>query len=519
MIRSVPLMPDCIYHRFPVRRLFTQLAVFLLLLPLCLLSQTQKSQTSPQQAAATYPQTSPQKPEGKATKPGEIPPNEPAPIFQQLNAAMEQLVAKVSPAVVQIMVTGYGPLEDKNQQNTALIVRQHAVGSGVIVDPSGYIMTNAHVVQNAQQIRVVFPLPSIDAPFQLAPVGKNRVLEAKLIGFDSNIDLALLKVQGKDLPTLLLGSSRRVHQGQLVFAIGSPEGLQSTVTMGVVSAVGRQPDPEKPMVYIQTDAPINPGNSGGPLLDSEGFVVGINTFILSETGGSQGLGFAIPARVVSFAYENLRKYGHVHRSVIGATAQTITTSMAKGLQLSRNYGVIIGDVRPDGPAEAAGLKIQDIVLAADDRTVQTLPVLTAALYLHPADQVLKLEVLRGNEKKTLFIPVLEEKDQQDQLVNMGHESDLLPQLAILGLTVDSTIRKMAPDLREPSGVIVVGRAADLIGPDTGLTAGDVIHSLNGKPVDSVDTLRGMLQQAKAGDALALQIERAGQFSYISFELE
>jgi serine protease Do len=431
---------------------------------------------------------------------------------------MEELVAKVSPAVVQIQVTGYGPLEDKSQ-NTALIVRQHAVGSGVIVDPNGYIITNAHVVANAQQIRVVLPLPSIDSPFQLEPVGKNRVLDAKLIGLDNNIDLALLKVQGKDLPTLRLGSKRHVHQGQLVFAIGSPEGLQSTVTLGVVSAVGRQPDPDKPMVYIQTDAPINPGNSGGPLLDSEGFVVGINTFILSESGGSQGLGFAIPARVVSFVYDSLRKYGHVHRSVIGATAQTITPSLAKGLELPRTYGVVISDVRQGGPAEAAGLKVQDIVLAADDRPVRTPPVLTAAMYLHPTDEVLKLDVLRGSEKKTLYIPVLEQKDQEDQLSSLGHESDLVPQLAILGLTVDSTIRKMVPDLRVPSGVIVVGRAADLIGPDTGLNAGDVIHALNGKPIDSMETLRTLLQQTKVGDSLALQIERGGQLSYVSFELE
>jgi len=459
------------------------------------------------------------KPDTHAAKPGEIPPTEAAPIFQQLNAAMEQLVAKVSPAVVQIQVTGYGPLEDKSQANTALIVRQHAVGSGVIVDPSGYIITNAHVVANAQQIRVILPLPSIDSPFQLEPVGKNRVLDAKLIGFDTNIDLALLKVQGKDLPTLLLGTKRRVHQGQLVFAIGSPEGLQSTVTLGVVSAVGRQPDPDKPMVYIQTDAPINPGNSGGPLLDSEGFVVGINTFILSESGGSQGLGFAIPARVVSFVYDSLRKYGHVHRSVIGATAQTITPSLAKGLGLPRTYGVVVSDVRPGGPAEAAGLKIQDIVLAADDRPVRTLPVLTASMYLHPTDEVLKLDVLSGTEKKTLYVPVLEQKDQEDQLSGMGHETDLVPQLAILGLTVDSTIRKMVPDLRVPSGVIVVGRAADLIGPDTGLNAGDVIHAFNGKPIDSVDTLRALLQQTKIGDSLALQIERGGQLSYVSFDLE
>jgi len=501
-----------------IKRIAARLLCFVALICAALSASAQSAQqTPPAQAQAESDKT--EKTETHTPKPGEIPPSEAAPIFQQLNSAMQQLVAKVSPAVVQVLVTGYGPLEDKNQQNTALIVRQHAVGSGVIVDPSGYIITNAHVVENAQQIRVALPLPSSDSPFRQPAVGNSRLLDAKLIGFDTKIDLALLKVTGKEMPTLLLGNHRRVHQGQLVFAIGSPEGLQSTVTMGIVSAVGRQPDPDKPMVYIQTDAPINPGNSGGPLLDSEGFVVGINTFILSESGGSQGLGFAIPAAVVDFAYRSLRKYGHVHRSVIGATAQTITPSLAKGLDLPRNYGVLVSDVRPDGQAEAAGLRIQDIILAADDRPVQTLPALTASLYLHPLDQVLKLDILRGVDKKTLFVPVLEEKDQEDQFSGMGKESDLVPQLAILALTVDSAIRKISPDLRVPSGVIVVGRAADLIGPDTGLAAGAVIHSLNGKPIDSVQGLRDALQQTKAGDSLALQIERGGQLSYVAFDLE
>ncbi len=207
-------------------------------------------------------------------------------VLQQLNAALEGLVAKVSPAVVQVLVTGYGPLEQSNHTETALVARQHAVGSGVIVDSDGYIMTNAHVVEGAHRIRVVLPLPSLEYP-QVHRVGKEHVLEAKLIGVHKESDLALIKIDQKNLPTLELGSGRGVHQGQLVVAIGSPEGLENSVTMGVVSAVGRQPDPDRPMVYIQTDAPINPGNSGGPLIDMDGYVLGINTLILSAGRGQR----------------------------------------------------------------------------------------------------------------------------------------------------------------------------------------------------------------------------------------
>ena len=292
-------------------------------------------------------------------------PAEPPKLLQQLDSAIEELTARISPAVVQILVTGYAPLEREHQTQTALVGREQAIGSGVIVDSDGYIITNAHVVEGAQRIHVALPAPMGDSPDQIPPIGKQRILEARLIGMHKESDLALLKIEQTGLPTLTLGSRRPVHQGELVFAIGSPEGLQNSVTMGVVSSVGRQADPNRPMFYIQTDAPINPGNSGGPLVDTEGYVIGINTFILSEGGGSEGLGFAIPARIVKFVYESLRKYGHVHRIEIKAGAQTITPTLANGLALAQSWGVVIDDVTPGGPADAAGLQIGDIVLRAD----------------------------------------------------------------------------------------------------------------------------------------------------------
>ena len=229
-------------------------------------------------------------------------------LLRQFNGSLQALVAKVSPAVVQIQTAGLAPLEASKKNGVALIVRQRAIGSGVIVDPDGYIMTNAHVVEGAERVRVVLPVPPSRSPLEITPVGKRQVLDAKVVGIHKETDLALLKIDGQHLPTLPLGTRRPVEPGELVFAIGSPEGLQNSVTMGVVSSVWRQPDPGNPMVYLQTDAPINPGNSGGPLVDLDGYVVGLNTFILSEGGGSEGLGFAIPARVVTFVYGNLRKY-------------------------------------------------------------------------------------------------------------------------------------------------------------------------------------------------------------------
>lgn len=446
-------------------------------------------------------------------------PSEAPQVLQQLNSAMEALVARVSPAVVQILVTGYGPIEESNRSQTALIARQHAVGSGVIVDPDGYIMTNAHVVEGAHRIRVVLPMPSVDFP-QIEPVGKEHVLDAKLIGIHKDSDLALLKIDQKNLPTLELGSARRVHQGQLVFAIGSPEGLQNSVTMGVVSAVGRQPDPDRPMVYIQTDAPINPGNSGGPLIDTDGYVLGINTLILSQGGGSEGLGFAIPARVVRFVYQSLRKYGHVHRVEIGAVAQNITPSLAEGLGLSRSWGVIVSDVLPGGPAAAAALKTGDIVVSVDDRPIDTLPALTAAMYLHPLDEVMKLVILRDGQKKILEVAASEYRDQMDKVMDaVDPDKSLVSRLGILAVNLDEQLRPMFGNLRIASGVVVIARAADLIGPETGLKTGDVIHNVNKAPVDSLDSLRAVLDGLKPTAPVVLQVERDGQLQWLAFEME
>src|ERR1700682_6204712 len=199
-------------------------------------------------------------------------------------------------------------------------------------------------------------------PLQAILSARTNIVPAHVVGVAKDIDLAVLKADNVKLPALSLAPYRNVRQGETVFAFGSPQGLRNTVTLGVVSSVARQTDPDSPMVYIQTDAPINPGNSGGPLVNVDGAGVGVNNFILSQSGGNEGLGFAIPSSVVSVAYHQLRKFGHLHRAQIGVGLQTITPVLAAALNLPRSYGVIVSDVLPDGPALAAGMRIGDILL-------------------------------------------------------------------------------------------------------------------------------------------------------------
>lgn len=498
---------------FRTARARSSQAFFVLLI--CSICISASAGPAASQTANQAPKSAPEKaqPNAAEEKPSEAPG-----VLVQLNSALEMLAARVSPAVVQILVTGYGSLNEHDQSETAFIVRQHAVGSGVIVDPHGYIMTNAHVVEGAQRIRVALPLPMGEGSAQV-PIGKRRILEARLIGQHKETDLALLKVDENDLPTLSLVSQQRPRVGQLVFAIGSPEGLQNSVTMGVLSALARQPDASKPITYLQTDAPINPGNSGGPLVDMNGSVIGINTFILSQGGGSEGLGFSIPARVVDFVYHSLRAHGHVHRVEIGAVAQEITPDLAEGLGLSQHWGVVVVDVKPDGPAAAAGLQIQDIILTADERRIETLPSLTAALYLHRLDKAVKLEILRGKDRMTLYVPAIEHRDHMDELLDaINTENSLVSRLGVLAIDVNEDLRSRL-SLRIPSGVIVVGRAVNLTMSDTGLQAGDIIHHLNVTAIDSLETLRAELSKLKAGDPVVLQVERDNGLMYVSFELE
>jgi serine protease Do len=439
-------------------------------------------------------------------------------LLRQFNDSMVSLTRQVSPAVVEITVTGYGPVPSTSKTNdVAQFARQHDIGSGVILDSDGYIMTNEHVVDGAQRIRVALNVPESGVPFDTAAASARRVLDAKLVGVDKDTDLALLKVDAHNLPALALANSRPVHTGEVVLAIGSPQGLQGSVTMGVVSSVSRQTKSSDATAYIQTDAPINPGNSGGPLVDIDGYVVGLNTMIMSESGGSEGLGFAIPARTVQFVYQNLRKYGHVQRTEIEATAQEITPYLAGGLGLSQDFGVILADITPKGPADTAGLKIGDVIYSVDGQRIAGLPDFATALYLHAADQPLRIDVLRGSQKVSLVVPAKQHQPESGDLADFIDPQNLSGHLGVFVHDFDDKIRGALPDARIASGVVVVAQSPALNSYTSSLRAGDILHSVNQTPIESVHQLRSTLHTMKTGQPVVLQIERAGKLQYVAFD--
>jgi len=442
--------------------------------------------------------------------------------LHQLSSSVEELVKRVSPSVVQVLATGFGATQESDSSETALVIgRLHSIGSGVVVDPEGYILTNAHVLKGAQRVQVLLPtLPAgaSPSPSSLSPQG--RALDASIVGQSREVDLALLKIEAKGLPTLPIGKYSNLRQGEMVLAFGSPGGLQNSVTMGVVSAVARQPDPDSPLVYIQTDAPINPGNSGGPLVNVDGEVVGINTFILTQSGGNEGLGFAIPSGIVGVAYPQLRKFGHLHRGEIGIHVQSITPILATGLGLPIQQGVIISDVVPGGPAEQAGLKIQDIILSMNDKAVGSLPMFGMNMFMLRAGDRVRIQVLRGSERIPIEVPVIQRPHNVDLLAGLvDPEKNLVSKLGILGIEIDKKTASLLPDLREASGVIVAARVAGFGGEENSLAVGDVIHALNGTTVLSLDFLRSKLDAIKPDSPVVLQVERDGQLMYTTLRMD
>ena len=445
-----------------------------------------------------------------------------ADLLKQLSTSINDLTSRVSPSVVQVLVTGLRALDQKDEDDTALIGRQRSLASGVIVDPDGYIITNAHVVKGAQRVRVILTSASHDESQVRATLGEHLPpLDAKVVGVAPAYDLALLKIDAKGLPAMVFADYWKLQKGQLVLAFGNPEGLENSVTLGIVSAVARQADPSHPFVFIQTDAPINPGNSGGALVNTDGELVGINTFILSESGGSQGLGFAIPSSVVSFVYGQLRKQGHVHHSIIGATLQEISPDLAAGLNLQKRRGVIISDLTPGGPAEKAGMKIQDVLLSLDGSPIGSVALAEMVISTRPGDAIVKAEVLRGAEKVSLEIPVTQERDDVDRMADlMDPTKSLVSKLGIFGVEInDKLAEEMEGDLRVPSGVIVAAIAANTLGADTGLQTGDVIHSVNTKHIETLDALRAALDLIPPRGSVVLQIERENKYEYLAFELD
>jgi serine protease Do len=441
-----------------------------------------------------------------------------APDLVRLSGTIERLVARVRPAVVQVITTAYLPSE--TAAPGALLATQHATGSGVLVTADGYIVTNAHVVEGARRVQVVLapPGPEPSAPRSiLKPPG--RALGAQVVGLDHESDLALLKVVETGLPFLPLGDSEALRQGQIVIALGSPMGLEGSVTLGVVSAVARQVKPDDRMVYIQTDAPINPGNSGGPLLDAEGQVVGINSFILTQSGGSEGIGFAAPSNIVRTVVDQLRKAGRVRRGEIGIVAQTITPTLASGLGLGQGWGVVLADVHPDGPGARAGLRVGDIVLTLDGKVTENARQFLVNLYPHTVGDTVVIEVLRGTDRRKVPVAVVERPSDPARLADLvTPERNVVSRLGILGLDLDETLLRMLGPLRAQAGVVVAAAAPDSGSAQDPLRPGDVIYTLNQQSVTSVEALRALVAKLSVGEPVVLHVERGGELRFIGFEI-
>src|SRR4030095_14822899 len=281
-----------------------------------------------------------------------------------------------------------------------------------------YIVTNAHVVRGASRIRVEIPTTRSG---QSVLARRTRVAPARVIGIDDETDLAVLRVEERGLAALPFGDSDELRAGQMVLAFGSPLGLQNSVSLGIVSAVARQLEPESPMVYVQTDASINPGNSGGPLVDAKGRLVGINTLLVSPSGSgaNSGLGFAAPSNIVRTVLEQIKQCGRVRRGEIGVRAQTVTPVLASGLRLSRDWGAVLADVVPGGPADRAGLAVGDLVLSIDGKMIENGRQLNVTLYRKAVGDVVRLEVLREEQLKTVNVSAGERNDPLSRITDLA----------------------------------------------------------------------------------------------------
>ena len=441
----------------------------------------------------------------------------------EVSQDFESLAERVGPAVVQIMTSGYGPSGHAAAVlgPGAILSQQRSGGSGSIITPEGHILTNAHVVDGASRIQVLLAT-RVGGPGGTRSVLKPtpRLRPARLLGIDRETDLALIKIEEQGLPHLELADSDDLRQGQLVFAFGSPLGLENSMTMGIVSAPARQLAPDSPMIYIQTDAAINPGNSGGPLVNADGLVVGVNTLIFSQSGGNEGVGFAAPSNIAKAVAGQLRESGAVRRGEIGVIAQTITPPLASGLGLTQDWGVILGDVRPSGPGHNAGLQVGDIVLAMDGKPMENGRQFQVNLYRRRIGDVVRLAVLRGSEQLEIGVPVLDRENDPERFVRMVETGrGRVDELGVLALNYNRELATMLPPTRRRSGVIVASLTAE--GPywKALFRPGDIIHSINGKDTAELPALREALAALEPGASVVVQIERGGNLSYQTFQFE
>jgi len=439
----------------------------------------------------------------------------------ELSRSIEDLSDRVSPAVVQVFASGFRVNPEGGPSDPGLVSKTRNVGSGVVMDSDGHVLTNAHVIAGAAAVQVLLPaLFEAGSPRQSILKGRGKRFSAEIVGVDSDTDLAVLKIPEKGLPFLTFGDSDQVRQGQLVLAFGSPLGLENSVTMGVVSATARQLRPEDPMIYIQTDTPINPGNSGGPLVDLQGRVVGINTFILSQSGGSEGIGFAAPSNIARNVFTQLRKSGQVRRGSIGVYAQSISPELAQGLNLANDWGVILGDVFPGGSADSAGLKEGDVILTLNGKVMENARQLEVNIYRHAIGERISLEVLRGAEKLKVDVAVAaRDPDPERFSADVSVEKNRVQRLGVLGITLDAKTARELPPLRKHEGVLVAARVATAFPGEEQLLPGDVIYAVGRVPVKDLESLRSSVGALDAGKPVVVQLERQGKVRYLAVWLE
>jgi serine protease Do len=436
-----------------------------------------------------------------------------------LDQAMETLAARVTPAVVNVAVTSHsktevadGQMPDMpegippmfapffNHPGRQQSQIEHGIGSGVLISPDGYIVTNNHVIDGAVDIRVTLK--------------DRRIMTAKLIGADPLTDLAVIKVDGTNLPNAPWGNSTSLRPGQTVLAFGNPFGFRFTVTRGIVSGLNR-PNPfsrngRAPGSFIQTDAAINPGNSGGPLVDARGEVIGINTFLVSNSDSFSGMGFAIPSQIVQPTVEALIRSGKVHHGYMGIGISDVTPENAKFFHVENNEGAVITQVEDGSPAAKAGLKVGDVVTELDGQKVSDASQLQIEVGQKEPGSSIRLGVLRDG--KTIDVPVmLEEMGSRDhEGKEVGSNSNGKPRWG-LGLT------DMTPELREQlqasgdvHGAVVEqvqpGSAAD----NAGLERGNVIVEVDRHPVQTAaDVQKALAAVPKGQDVLVLVWSNGG----------
>lgn len=378
-----------------------------------------------------------------------------------------------------------------------------SLGSGFILSTDGYIITNHHVVKGADEIVV--------------RLQDRRELVAKIVGSDKRSDVALLKIEATQLPTVKLGSSEKLKVGEWVLAIGSPFGFDHSATAGIVSAKGRSLPSDNYVPFIQTDVAINPGNSGGPLFNLNGEVVGVNSQIYSRTGGFMGLSFAIPIEVATQVVDQLKAGGRVSRGWLGVQIQDVTRELAESFGMKKPQGALVSKVLPKSPAEAAGVQIGDIVLEFNGQAVDTSAALPPMVGMTKVGEVARIKLLRNGATKELSLKIGSLPDEDEPAMGAA-EPDAVP-LKRMG----ASVADFTPELREQfelprGGVLVYGVNP---GPayDAGLRRGDVILRIQDKEINSVKQLVEMEKNLPAGKSLAVLVQRRDGSIFLAMKLK